>query len=161
MGVAVAVTDDLAKASAARAFDYSTDSVAGRANHQIVAGPQGLDEALYVELRRRGLPPGSVAAAPVVTGYAYSPQLGGRPFQLLGIDPFAEAPFRNYLWGTGEAPVAGLTALLTRPGAVLLAADTAAHYGLAPGDALSLEVGGYPRRAVLAGVLAPFLGMVA
>ena len=54
LGVAVAVAVDLANASATRAFDYSTDSVAGRATHQIVAGPQGLDEALYVTLRREG-----------------------------------------------------------------------------------------------------------
>jgi putative ABC transport system permease protein len=155
LGVAVAVAVDLANASAARAFDYSTDSVAGRATHQIVAGPQGLDEALYVDLRRQGLATGSSPAAPIVTEYVYSAQLGDRPFQLLGVDPFAEAPFRSYLWGEGEAPLAELTALLTRPGAVLLAADTAAYYGLAPGDALSLEVGGYPRRAFLAGLLNP------
>ncbi len=123
LGVAVGV--DLANASATRAFDYSTDSVAGRATHQIVAGPQGLDEVGYVELRRRGLTTGDVPAAPIVTDYVYSPQLGDRPFQLLGVDPFAEAPFRNYLWGAGEAPVVELTTLLTRPGAVLLAAGGA------------------------------------
>jgi putative ABC transport system permease protein len=155
LGVAVAVAVDLANASATRAFDYSTDSVAGRTTHQIVAGPQGLDEALYVNLRRRGLASGDSPAAPIVTDYVYSPQLGDRPFQLLGVDPFAEAPFRNYLWGAGEAPIAELTTLLTRPGAILLAADTAAYYGLAPGDRLTLEVGGYPRDAFVAGLLAP------
>ncbi len=155
LGVAVAVAVDLANASATRAFDYSTDAVAGRATHQIVAGPQGMGETLYVELRRQGQVNGSVPTAPIVTDYVYSPQLGDRPFQLLGVDPFAEAPFRNYLWGTGEAPVGELTALLTRPGAVLLAADTAAYYGLEPGDRLSLEVGGYPRDALLAGLLTP------
>jgi putative ABC transport system permease protein len=151
----VAVAVDLANASATRAFDYSTDSVAGRATHQIVAGPLGLDEALYVELRRDGLTGTGIPAAPIVTGYVYSPQLGGRPFQLLGVDPFAEAPFRSYLWGAGEAPVVELTTLLTRPGALLLAAGTADYYGLAPGDRLSLEVGGYPREAFVAGLLNP------
>ncbi len=150
LGVAVAVAVDLANASATRAFDYSTDAVAGRATHQIVAGPQGLDETLYVDLRRQGPSGGSIPTAPIVTNYAYSPRLGDRPFQLLGVDPFAEAPFRSYLWGAGEAPVAGLTDLLTRPGAILLASDTAAYYGLAPGDRLTLEVGGYPREVLLA-----------
>jgi putative ABC transport system permease protein len=134
LGVAVAVAVDLANASATRAFDYSTDAVAGRATHQIVAGPQGLDEALYFELRRQGLVTEDFSAAPVVADYVYSPQLGDRPFQLLGVDPFVEAPFRSYLWGAGEAPVGNLTALLTRPGAVLLSSDTAASYGLAPGE---------------------------
>jgi putative ABC transport system permease protein len=155
LGVAVAVAVDLANASATRAFDYSTDSVAGRATHQVAGGPQGLDEALYVDLRRRGLAGADIPAAPIVTDYVYSPQLGNRPFQLLGVDPLAEAPFRSYLWGTGEAPVAELSTLLTRPGAVLMAADTAAYYGLAPGDPLSLEVGGYARQAFVAGLLTP------
>jgi putative ABC transport system permease protein len=155
LGVAVAVAVDLANASATRAFDYSTDSVAGRATHQIVAGPQGLDELLYVDLRRQGLITGDSPAAPIVTDYVYSPQLGDRPFQLLGVDPFAEAPFRTYLWSAHDAPVRELTTLLTRPGAVLLAVDTAAYYGLAPGDRLNLEVGGYPRDAFVAGLLTP------
>jgi putative ABC transport system permease protein len=155
LGVAVAVAVDLANASATRAFDYSTDAVAGRATHQIVGGPQGLDEALYVELRSQGLAVDGTPAAPIVTDYAYSPQLGDRPFQLLGVDPFAEAPFRNYLWGEGGASIGSLTGLLTRPGAVLLASDTAAYYGLAPGDRLGLEVGGYKRDAFVAGLLTP------
>jgi putative ABC transport system permease protein len=155
LGVAVAVAVDLANASATRAFDYSTDSVAGRATHQIVAGPQGLDEGLYVTLRREGLATRGIPAAPIVSEYVYSPQLGDRPFQLLGVDPFAEAPFRNYLWAAGQAPGVELTALLTRPGAVLLTSTTATYYGLAPGDPLSLEVGGYPRQVFLAGLLNP------
>jgi putative ABC transport system permease protein len=155
LGVAVAVAVDLANASATRAFDYSTDSVTGRATHQIVGGPQGLDEALYVELRRQGLGTEGILAAPIVSDYVYSPQLGDRPFQLLGVDPFAEAPFRNYLWGEGEAPIGELTALLTRPGAVLLASETADYYGLSVGDTLSLEVGGYQSEAVVAGRLVP------
>jgi putative ABC transport system permease protein len=36
-----------------------------------------------------------------------------------------------------------------------LASDTAGDYGLAPGDRLSLEVGGYQREAFLAGLLTP------
>ena len=155
LGVAVAVAVDLANASATRAFDYSTDSVTGRATHQIVGGPQGLDESLYVELRRQGLGTEGILAAPIVSDYVYSPQLGDRPFQLLGVDPFAEAPFRNYLWGEGEAPIGELTALLTRPGAVLLASETADYYGLSVGDPLSLEVGGYQSEAVVAGRLVP------
>ena len=155
LGVAVAVAVDLANASATRAFDYSTDSVTGRATHQIVGGPQGLDEALYVELRRQGLDTDGILAAPIVSDYVYSPQLGDRPFQLLGVDPFAEAPFRNYLWGEGDAPIGELTALLTRPGAVLLASETADYYGLSVGDPLSLEVGGYQSEAVVAGRLVP------
>ena len=150
LGVAVVIAMDLANASASRAFDLSTDTVAGRATHQIVAGPQGLDEELYVRLRRQGA---VRAAAPIVTEYASSPQLGDRPLQLLGVDPFTEAPFRNYLWGQGDAPIAGLTDFFTRVGAMLVSTDVADRYGLEPGARITLEVAGYERSAVIAGLL--------
>ncbi len=152
LGVAVVIAMDLANASASRAFDLSTDAVAGRATHQIVAGPQGLDEELYARLRRQGV---LRAAAPIVTEYVSSPQLGDRPLQLLGVDPFAEAPFRNYLWGQGDAPMAGLTDFLTQAGAVLISTDVASRYGLEPGARITLEVAGYERSAFIAGLLQP------
>jgi len=152
LGVAVVVAVDLANASATRAFDYSTDAVVGRATHQIAAGPQGLDESVYVDLRRRGI---VRAAAPVVTEYVSSAQLGGRPLQLLGIDPFAEPPFRNYLWVEAAAPVAGLTDLLTQPGAIVVSSEVAVRHGLAEGASLTLEVGGYERSVFIAGLLDP------
>ena len=70
LGVAVVVAIDLANGSAEQAFRVSSATVAGRATHQLVGGPQGLDEALYRELRvARGVRP----SAPVVEGYATAP----------------------------------------------------------------------------------------
>jgi putative ABC transport system permease protein len=154
LGVAVAVAVDLANESASRAFDYSTDAVAGRATHQIIAGPGGLDEDVYVTMKRENLAAGA-PAAPVVVAYVTSPELGGRVFQLLGIDPFAEAPFRNYLWQGEEGSDVALTDWLTRPGALLLSRDVAQRYNLQVGARLTLQVGGYPRDAFVAGVLQP------
>jgi len=127
LGVAVVVAIDLANASASRAFELSTDAVAGRATHQITGGPQGLDESLYTELRLAGVP---VAMAPVLSAYVVSPQLGGLPMQLLGVDPFAEAPFRDYLGPRTSGQSGGLTDFFTVPGAVLLSADLAERFGL-------------------------------
>ena len=152
LGVAVVVAVDLANVSASRAFDLSVDSVAGRATHQIVGGPQGVDEAIYTELRREGV---VRSAAPIVAAYATSPQLGGRPVQLLGVDPFAEAPFRSYFSAGQTAPVAQLTAFLTRPGAVLVAADIAYRYELDAGSAITLEVAGRSRSGTIVGLLEP------
>ena len=155
LGVAVVVAIDLANASAARAFELSTDSVVGRATHQIVGGPAGLDEQVYIELRRRGIP---VPAAPVVLEYVASPELGGRPLQLLGVDPFAEAPFRGYLSGPDPA-LAGrtqdLTAFFTVPGSVFISTELAERYGLGLGSAITLEVAGREQKAVVAGLLEP------
>jgi putative ABC transport system permease protein len=152
LGVAVVVAVDLANASASRAFDLSVDAVAGRATHQIVGGPQGVDETIYADLRRVGI---VGAAAPVIDAYAISPQLGERPMQLLGVDPFAEQPFRTYLSTGGSIPLAEITAFLTEPGAVLLAADVAERHDLKPGSSLLLSVAGRQREVTVVGLLRP------
>jgi len=152
LGVAVVVAVDLANVSASRAFDLSIDAVAGRATHQIVGGPQGLDETIYTDLRRAGV---VSTAAPVVTTYATSPQLGNQAMQLLGVDPFAEPPFRSYLWSGERASLAELTAFLTEPGAVLIAAEVAERHQLAPGSSIELDVEGRRREVTVVGLLEP------
>jgi putative ABC transport system permease protein len=172
LGVAVVVAVDLANASASRAFDLSTESVVGRSTHQITGGPSGLDENVYTRLRRSGIVD---AAAPVVEAYVASAQLGNIPLQLLGVDPFAEAPFRSYLGNvasgdsaTGGPSVGSLTEFLTQPGAVLISTDLAQRYGLQacekPPDALAqaaskcaliLQLDGHQKHAYVAGLIKP------
>ena len=98
LGVAVAVSIDLANESARRAFALATEAVTGRATHQIVGGPSGLADELYRALR---VDLGARAAAPVLTGDVAASDFPGRAFTVLGVDPFAEAPFRPYL-GTAD-----------------------------------------------------------
>lgn len=163
LGVAVMVSIDLANASARRAFDLSASAVSGRATHHILAGSQGVDEGLYVWLRTSPQWRNRMELAPVVSAYAVSPQLDGVPFTLLGMDAFAEAPFRNYLAGMGAGGFETIAPLLTQPGAVLLSAQTATRYHLRPcplqavDDSCRLElvINGESRVAHLAGVLEP------
>jgi len=164
LGVAVVVAIDLANTAAGRAFDLSTDAIAGRATHQVIGGPTGLDEAVYARLRTEG---GVELAAPVLADYIASPQLGSRPIQLLGVDPFAEAPFRSYLAGppapgaapSGAPPTDSLLAFLTSPGALLLSESLAAEYGLAVGDPLTLDAAGRRTEGHVAGLLRPADGL--
>ena len=51
LGVAMMVAVDLANGSASRAFELSSDAVAGKTTHRIVGGPEGVDERIYVRLR--------------------------------------------------------------------------------------------------------------
>ena len=103
LGVAVAVSIDLANESARRAFALATEAVTGRATHQIVGGPSGLADELYRALR---VDLGARAAAPVLTGDVAASDFPGRAFTVLGVDPFAEAPFRPYL-GTADGRSGG------------------------------------------------------
>lgn len=155
LGVAVVVAIDLANASATRAFDLSTEMVTGRATHQILGGPGGIDEVIYADLRRHGL---GAEAAPVVVEFVTSEDLGGRPLQLLGVDPFAEAPFRNYLSADGGPPPSGnqgFTSFLTTPASLFLSTDLAGRYLLETGDTLHLNVAGSEHEATIAGLLEP------
>jgi putative ABC transport system permease protein len=166
LGVAVMVGIDIANASAARAFDMSTSAVTGRATHSIVGGSQGVDESLYVRLRTDPLWRGELESAPLVITYAVSPQLDEVPFTLLGIDPFAEAPFRSFLGAraVGEEPrMEAIASLLTVPGSILLSAPNAERYGLqpCPPDALTeacrlvLSINGELGHVYLTGLLEP------
>lgn len=153
LGVATIVATDVAAASAGRAFALSMEAVNGAATHQIVGGPAGLDEALYVRLRTRELPAAVAerpAMAPVVEGYV---RVGGQTLQLLGIDPFAEPALRRRSGSgtsqTRRGDVERLQRWLLEPGAVTMSARTASGLGLEAGRHFVLEVGGHAVRAML------------
>ncbi|MFU8773365.1 MAG: FtsX-like permease family protein, partial [Anaerolineales bacterium] len=155
LGVAVVVAIDIANASAKRAFDLSTEAITGRATHQITSSTFGIDETIFIRLRLTGLVD---KAAPVITEYVTSPQLGNRPLQLLGVDPFSEAPFRNYLntstGNTTSLPQIGdLTLFFTHPGAVLISTNLANQFDLEPGATFLLQIAGQERQVLLVGLL--------
>lgn len=150
VGVATIVAVDIATASSGRAFELSMDAVNGAATHQIVGGPDGVDERLYVDLQSRGFP--GVADppvfAPVVEGYV---TVGERSLQLIGLEPFAAA---NLNAGKGpahsfEIEDADPRRWLMEPGAVVMAARTAAELGLTANQPFTLDAGGRSFAAVL------------
>lgn len=165
LGVAVVVAIDLANQSATRAFALATEAVAGNATHRIVGGPDGVPVALYRQLVvEEGL-----TAAPVLEQWvvihsidaAVPPQPAER-LRLLGIDPFAEAPFRSYLAaGTAASdaipavPAIPLTRFVTEPRQAILAAETAAALGLTVGQSFAIQVEGRPQTLHLLATLAP------
>ena len=150
LGVAVVVAIDLANTSARQAFDLSTETVTGKATHQVIGAGQGVEEAVYRDLR---VDMGVRAAAPVVEGFVRAPAYPGRSFQVLGIDPLAEAPFRPYTGGVDAG--FDLSQFITRPQTGLMARPTAVDLGLALGDTLALRVGGVERTLTLVGLMEP------
>jgi putative ABC transport system permease protein len=156
LGVAVVISIDLANTSASRAFALSTEALTGRATHQITGGPQGIPEQVYVDLKRAGL---GYPLAPVVSGYVSSPDLGNRPLQLLGVDPFSDGPFRSFISQGAIVPLDQLTNFLTKPGAVLLSRPLAERYHLQAGATLRLESAGRAKTAFVAGLLDPADGL--
>ena len=152
VAVAVVVGIDLANAGARRAFELSVEAVAGKATHEIVGGPGGLDESFYARLRnelgwRRSTP---VVEASVV---ALDGSSGGRAVRLLGVDPFVDGAHRSFTpsFGGGADP----TAFLTRPGAVYLGAELAAELAVAAGGRLPIRAAGEVRELEVVALLEP------
>jgi putative ABC transport system permease protein len=157
IGVAMVVAVDLANGSAARAFELGAEAVTGRATHQIVGGPGGLDEQIYTRLRRTL---GFRMSAPVVEDYVIALALDAQPMRLLGVDPFAESPFRSYLGEQNAGPRGRpapdyLDDMMVRPNTVLMSQVMADRYGVQLGDLLSVRRGADGAQLEIAGLLAP------
>lgn len=153
IGVAVMVAVDLAVDSARRAFELSMDAVNGEATHQLVGGPGGIDETVYVQLR---VTEGITGIAPVVEAHVVA---AGMTLTLLGLDPLAESGFRAWAApGTLNEGIERVRALLTEPGTVLVSGRTARMLGVGRGDRFTLQANGRDVEARVAGLLSAEAG---
>ncbi|MBZ0302638.1 MAG: ABC transporter permease, partial [Anaerolineae bacterium] len=157
LGVAMVIAIDLANGSASRAFDLSTESITGRATHQINGGPSGVPTDIYTRLR---VDLGLRAVAPVVSQYVRGVDLGDQPLRLLGVEPFAEPPFRDYLTdievaGQSENAFEALTAFIAQPDTILMSQPLAERFGIVVGDSITLRPGNERVTARVVGLLQP------
>ena len=151
LGVAVVIAIDLANSSARTAFSLSTQTVVGRATHQIEGGPSGVPDAFYRQLR---VDWGYRLSAPVVEGVVVAIDLDQQPLRLLGVDPLAEAPFRSYLSGA-SGQLGGLADLMAKPNTVAIGAGLADRYHLKIGDALRVRLNDRLASTTIASILTP------
>lgn len=158
IGVAVMVAVDLANQSSRKAFLLSMDTLNGQATHQIIAGPAGVDEALYTSLR---VEHGYRKVAPVVAGYV---RMGDETLQMIGIDVFAEREFRAFsspanpgteLAGQSDnaTPEGVIRNFLSGDGSVLLSRSLVDRLRLGNGESFDLQADGRKYRARLAGTI--------
>jgi putative ABC transport system permease protein len=180
LGVATIVAVDIAVASSGKAFELSMEAVNGAATHEISGGPGGIDERVYVELKRSA---GPIALAPVVDGYV---DVNDETMQLIGVDPLVDTTVRGDVTSLGNVSGDGTTSdagerersatnsgaqrgreaparrasmdvasrWFTQPGTVVLAASTAKRLGVAPGGTFTLSIGGRDHTATLLGQFA-------
>ncbi|HEX6135425.1 MAG TPA: FtsX-like permease family protein [Longimicrobiales bacterium] len=147
LGVAVVVAVDVATGSARRALELSTAAVAGRATHEIVGGPGGVPDSVHVRLF--GEAPAGAAVAPVIDRYVRLPDHGNRVLRLIGLDPFAERPFRSYVGSVTSTSEPGV--LLARR-ALLIERSTAASLNVQSGDTIRIAFGVQTSAAEIGGV---------
>ncbi len=151
LGVAVVIAIDLANGAARRGFELSTEAVVGRASHQIQGGPSGVPQEFYRRLR---VDLGVRTSAPIVEGIVYARDFGDQPLRVLGVDPFAERPFRDYLAGMpGVSP--GFEAFYLQSNAVLIGSPLASRWGLQPGGSFRVQANGRLVDLQVLGVVEP------
>jgi putative ABC transport system permease protein len=149
IGVAVIVAVDLANNSSKKAFLLSMDAVTGQATHQIIGGPRGIDESLYVSLR---VEHGIRSTAPVVEGFV---TVDESSLQVLGVDLFAEQEMRAFsgeVSSDAQETQSFFRDMLTRPGAVIMSNSTANALNLSAGDRFNVVAGGKRHSAILLGM---------
>lgn len=143
LGVSVVVSIDIANVSARRSFELSAERVTGRATHH-VAGPEDVSDEVFRRLR---VDAGIRPSAPVVEGFV---QIQGGTFEVLGVDPFFDRPFRVYATSITGMDLGSFLG----PGAVVLLPNAAADLlGASVGDTLTAAAAGRTHRLVVGGLL--------
>ncbi|MBK9228309.1 MAG: FtsX-like permease family protein [Ignavibacteria bacterium] len=148
MGVAIVVSIDIANHSSGKAFNLSMNAVAGKSTHQIIGTSEGIPDSIYFKLRVRY---GLKNIAPVIESYVSIPDSGKKIFKLLGVDLFAERPFRDYLSNTGTSIDGELKDFLTGPNSVVLSNGSLAELKKKVGDSLKVFIGGKERTLYISG----------
>ncbi len=139
LGVAVAIAIDLANESASSALAISTETLSGKATHQIIQLPNGLDDGVYTNLRREF---GDIQIAPRVTGVVNLTDYQDVQIQLVGMDPIAEAAFQTYLGSDSSRLDTSFSQFFTEPGAAIVGSEFAQMVQLKVGDKLRLSTEG-------------------
>jgi putative ABC transport system permease protein len=157
LGVAVVIAIDLANGSASRAFSLSTQTITGRATHQITGTSVGLPTRLYRQLR---VEIGLRDVAPVIDEYVRAVDAGDQLLRLLGVDPFAEPPFRAYLSnievaGEDQNAFEALNAFIAEPNTALVSQTLADRFGIETGDELTILANAQRTPLRIVGVLRP------
>lgn len=150
IGVAVMLGIDLANENALASFRRSVEVVTGRATHQILGGPQGIADSLAARVLKQPL----LQAAPVVEYVAACREARRAALHILGVDPFFEAPFRDYAAIASHVSSSfGTSALqiLMKPGAAWVSESFLRKHALAVGDTLHVLAGSKWRELIVAG----------
>lgn len=153
MGVAIVVSIDIANFSSSTAFNLSLNAVAGKATHQITGTSEGIPDSLYSYLR---ITKGFRNIAPVIETYLSIQNTNDsakRIFKLLGIDPFAERPFRDYLSQTEVSVEGGLKEFLTVPNSVILSKESLIKLNKRTGDSMRVLINGMEKTVFINGII--------
>ncbi len=146
MGVAIVVSIDIANYSSSRAFNISMNSVAGKATHQVIGGSDGIPDSVYTNLK---VTKGIKKIAPIIESYVKLDDSTRTIFKLLGVDFFAEAPFRDFLKSNENNDGLLLNKLLVIPNSAIISIDNLKRLNLRLGDTLTVFINGKKKNLII------------
>ena len=150
LGVAIILAIDLANESVKKAFIYSTESVAGKITHQIVGGTNGLDQEIYLRIRRDL---GYRLSTPIIEEYVIAKDLDKQPMKLVGVDLLSASAFNNPS-GVDLMREVDLSTFMIRPNMVIISKDLADRYNLGINDTFYIDFSGRSQKLVVIHLLA-------
>ena len=143
LGVSGVIAIDIAKISVSKSFELSTAVLTRKTTHQITGADFTVPQSLFVNLRTVL---GLHRTAPVIERVVTVPELAGRSFTFMGIDPFSETHFRDLRFAAGSDGASRGSgdprSVMTRGDGVILSGSLASEYGLGTDTALTLTFGG-------------------
>ncbi len=149
LGVGIIVAVELINNSALASFESSVDFLAGKATNSIISTYGRIDENYFKQFWEN---PKIVAATPLVDVMADTLETGSEPVHFLGVDPFLDAPFRN--WVPQFDDQNGMSQFLnTDEPSAFVSADLLKKYNLKNGDWLTALEAGLEKRIRILGPL--------
>jgi len=149
LGVAVVIAVDYSNESSKKAIELSTQTITGKATHQILSSGTGIPDQVFTSLIRSG----EISnASPVVEGYVNVNQFDYQPILVLGIDPILDFPFHQY-YGEDENQLPQLISVMSEPGSGIISKDLANEYDVKIGDSISYIFEGKSGKIKIVGII--------
>jgi putative ABC transport system permease protein len=133
LGVAVVIAIDYANESSKKAISLSTQSITGKATHQILASGSGIPEEYFADMVRNGV---FNEASPVIEGYVNVSEFDQQAILILGIDPLLDFPFRQY-YGDDDGQLNQLISIISESNTGIIAQDLAVEFDIQLGDVIN------------------------
>ena len=153
IGVAIIAAIDIANISTSKAFNMSLNSVTGKATHRIISTSGSIPDSVYRYLRTEK---GLRNAAPVVEDNVVIGDSVKKSFVLLGLDIFAEKPFRDYLSESSIDFKDGLKDFMTEANTIILSKENATLLKKSLGDTINASIRGIKKKVVVEGVISNY-----
>jgi len=135
LGVGIILSIDIANESSTRAFDISMETVTGKASHRIESKSGDISIRHLAALRLLGLD----ATAPVIEQNVKIKGKEQITATFLGLDPFSESGFRDFIDIKKENSGDLLPRLLDSRNSVFVPASFAKFASIRSGDSLEIE----------------------